>query len=282
MSRLGFAFAWYERLGSLMLIIGLFFGAMVARADESKDKLSGVAKKRWQEMTSMIDQVSVFVVNDGKQAKAKRPDHALLRTIDNANTISTEDGSLWLWTHEGLPVALVELHARARSSRWGFAMLNATNQKIEADVGTRKWTPPEKSGVIFTEVPEADPPKDSVAIRKVQMRAIARRFTTNIVYREDRQQFRLLTEPIFRYKGNGIADGAIFAFVRGESNPEVLLFVEARDQKWTYGLLRCSSNKLIAKLDERQVWVAEQIPGWLGQPNEKFWVPYLTYRPSTK
>ena len=112
------------------------------------------------------------------------------------------------------------------------------------------------------------------------MRNIARRFTTNIEDpgQNDKQQFRLLTEPIHRYQGGDIQDGAIFAFVRGASNSEVLLFLQSRRAEWEYGFLRCSSNELVAQLEKKEVWNAPQVPGWIGEPNGPFWVFHRPFR----
>jgi hypothetical protein len=81
---------------------------------------------------------------------------------------------------------------------------------------------------------------------------------------------------VFRYLGEGLKDGAIYAFVRGESNAEVLLLVQARGNQWEYALVRCSSNELHATLDGNEVWTVPMAINWSGTPRDTFWVFYAT------
>ena len=241
------------------------------------DKAQSESKERMAEMTSMIDRLKIEVEVDGKMQAAKRHPKALLRTIDRARkTSGNEDGSLWLWSHDGLPVAMVELWATTNigDHNWGHTMLAVSQNDIHGIAESRKWTPKSGMGVKFETVPKGGKPHKKAFGRKIQMRNIARRFTANIEDpgRNNRQQFRLMPEPIHRYQGGEIQDGAIFAFVRGTSNPEVLLFVRLHNGQWEYGFLRCSSNELVAQLDKAEIWKAPQVPGWVGNPEGPFWV----------
>ena len=50
------------------------------------------------------------------------------------------------------------------------------------------------------------PPAKAV-VRRIQSRRLARRFSAHIVDGKDRQAFRLLQEPIYRYQGEDGEDG---------------------------------------------------------------------------
>ena len=228
----------------------------------------------------MADAVTIEIDRDGNTVEAKRTAQALLRSIELGRRQSgKEDGSLWLWSHEGLPVALVELWAINDSHKWGHTMLAVSQERLRGIAKDTIWRPKAGNGVVFKPVPHSGEPHPKSFARKTQMRRMSRRFAANIEDpgRDDRQQFRLLPEPIHRYQGADVQDGAIFAFVRGTSNPEALLFLQSRQGQWEYGFLRCSSNELVAKLDGNEVWTAMQVPGWIGDSRESFWVFHRSF-----
>lgn len=268
------------RLAMLVRIaisLAVLSSTLYAQSDDEK------TTPRMKEMAAVIDGVQLQVTSKGRKEDAKRIEHALLRTIETTkNAVGrSEDGSLWLFEHGGVPVAIVELWATSGSHNWGHTLLAVTSDRLGGTAGSSRWSPQPNSGVTFKRLPKTSSPSAKSRLRQVQMRQIARRFKTNIEDpgRNDKQQFRLLSEPIHRYKGGDVDDGGIFAFVRGESNAEVLLFLQAKDGNWEYGLLRCSSNELVARLDRSEVWRAEQIPGWVGAADEPFWVVHRPFVP---
>ncbi len=265
---------------SAWLVVGALLVAATVADDVVLNDAQEKSKQRMAEMTSMIDEVSIEVEMDGEMHEAKRQPKALLRSIDLTRGSSrNEDGSLWLWSLDGVPVALVELHARNDSHVWGHTMLAVSRNRMKGVAKSNQWRPQRGTGVSFEPVPKTEKPHKKGFGRKVQMRNIARRIKTNIEDpgQQDKQQFRLMPEPIYRYQGREIQDGAIFAFVRGASNPEALLFVQSREDKWEYGFLRCSSNELVAQLDNDEVWRAGQVPGWVGSSDSPFWVFHSRY-----
>ena len=268
------------KLTQVALAIVAVFGSHLCGQSTPKTDSEDV-KARMKEMTQIIDGVRLEVTTDGQKKPSKRKKHALLRTIETSRNFGgSEDGSLWLFEHDGLPIAMVELWARNDSHNWGHTMLAVSSGKITGQVGSNnRWTPVPGRGVTFKAVPNAGKPRPQAKLRKAQMRQISRRFETNIEDpgQSDNQTFRLLTEPIHRYSGGDVEDGAIFAFVRGESNAEALLFLQGRDGQWEFGLLRCSSNELVARLDRREVWRAPQVPGWIGAAREPFWVVHRRF-----
>ena len=173
-------------------------------------------------MTSVIDGVRIGVTSKGKKEEAKRTKTALLRFFE-ANAWGNQDGSLWVFEHDGLPVAMIELWARGKSHRWGHTMLAISSDGLTGKAANNRWKPASGSGVVFKPVPKAKKPISNTNLRKAQMRQLARRFKADNgepPKASDAVNFRLLTEPIHRYRGGDVEDGAIFAFVRGETNPE--------------------------------------------------------------
>lgn len=243
--------------------------AQAADAPAAKEKTN----ERMLEMKSMIDGVRIEVTLRGRKEAAKLKETALLRTIETKGW-GNEDGSLWVFEHDGFPVAMVELFARSKSSRWGHTMLAVSSDNLTGKVGDQRWTPASGNGVLFKPLPKAGKPGAKPRSRTIQMRQHARQFTVQpgVSVPNDVIKYRLLPQPVHRYKGHDVEDGAVFAFVRGESNPEALLFVQSKDEKWEFGFLRCSSDPLVAKLDKREVWRPQQVG--LGTPNGSFWVTY--------
>ena len=112
-------------------------------------------------------------------------------------------------------------------------------------------------------MPDAAAVADSPARRLRQMRDLAAGFSVVLIDRRgnaegERQNLRLLTNPIYRYASpdRGVTDGALFAFVVG-TDPEALLVVEARGEEhdtWQYALARLNRDELAAYRQEREVW----------------------------
>jgi hypothetical protein len=101
------------------------------------------------------------------------------------------------------------------------------------------------------------------------MKTIAEKFSAAVDQSETfeaPEQLRLLTTPLYRYSANGqgILDGALFAFVQG-TNPEVLLLIEAQgaapaERIWRYGFARMSSYNLRVRRGEQTVWERKREP----------------------
>jgi hypothetical protein len=119
--------------------------------------------------------------------------------------------------------------------------------------------------VLFQVLKEAAAPADSAAERLRQMRRLAPEFQVILrdtrVQRESgtRQELRLLTQPVYRYRSEDpvVVDGALFAFVNG-TDPEALLLLEARKAsdtvRWEFALARVNNDELYATRNDEEVW----------------------------
>ena len=254
-------------------ILATFFFLSSFAWGQTEEDPAKQKEARLAEMTAMVEAITVEVFEDGERVEATKSEFPVLRTIDSARTRGgREDGSLWVWTHHGLPVAVVELFARDNSNVWGHSMILTSTKEVRSSRGQRIWAP--QGEFSFEPIPGAAKPRGRSVVRRVQSRNLARRFSAYIVDQTDRRQFRLLQEPVFRYRGEDVDDGAIYAFVRGESNAEVLLLIQARKDRWEYALVRCSSNELHADLGDVEVWQVDIATNWAGSPDGPFWVYY--------
>jgi hypothetical protein len=179
-------------------------------------------------------------------------------------------GDVFLWTDEGRPAAVLSLYEydtpmKTVQEHHEFCSL-ATTKLIGKGPDGRDWSPTEP-GITLAAVPDAPPPAATAARRLSQMRDIGSRIRGAKVTREEMEtrDLRLLPQPLLRYasKHYGVSDGALFALVEA-TDPEALLVLEARESggkaEWQFAFARMNSLWLGAKIDEANVWEAEQLP----------------------
>jgi hypothetical protein len=95
------------------------------------------------------------------------------------------------------------------------------------------------------------------------MKRAAERFTARL--QDERtgddvpKVLRPLATPLYRYPTRGaVLDGALFAFVVG-TDPELLLLIEAQDDRWRYAVARMNRDALQVALDEQAVETYEHL-----------------------
>jgi hypothetical protein len=186
-------------------------------------------------------------------------------------------GEVFLWTAEGRPAAVLSLYEYTAPDgvvheHHEFCSL-ATSPLATAGPGGRDWSPGE-AGITPAPLPGAPVPAGSPRQRLSQMRELAGRFAAKKTTRAgETRALRLLSQPVHRFESEsqGVSDGALFAFVEA-TDPEAFLIVEARTvegkPQWHYGLTRMNSIRLVALLDDKQVWHADQLP-WSQALNRK-------------
>jgi hypothetical protein len=194
----------------------------------------------------------------------------VLRWANNAR--GSEDGTTVLYTHQGRPVAAACLYPWEGKLIHDFEAI-ARHPAIARRDGRVVWEP-QKSGVVYADIPDAPAPESTRAGRLRQMKSLAEQFDTTLVGwkadNTDREELRLLPRPLYRYEADdpteakgAIVDGAVFAFVMG-TDPETLLLIEAVDDgnttKWQYAFARRTSGELEGRLDGRIVWTAPRYP----------------------
>jgi hypothetical protein len=190
-------------------------------------------------------------------------------------------GSVFLWTHEGRPIAAASVFAHPdKGNRRVVHELHALSENLLRpecrDGHPETWEP--KAAIKLQDYPEATAPDASLSKRLLQMRKLGRAFGGHTVdWRKQRWELRLLPQPLFRYektKGD-ITDGALFALVTDAgTDPEILLLLEATKDGWRYGLMRFTDSTFHVRLGEREVFAAVRgTPEWAQHFN-----PDHTYR----
>jgi hypothetical protein len=188
-------------------------------------------------------------------------------------------GDVYIWTRSGRPEAVMSFY-KAWQPKYDFTAemhsLSLTEISAERD-GVLLWHP-HKAGITLNAVPDAANPAESPTRRLQQMRDLAGRFSARLVDRRnnlegERQELRLLTQPLYRYRSTDpeVVDGALFAIVMG-TDPEVFLLLEARTngdaRTWQYGLARMNIDPIAVSYMDKEVWRVEkaQYPGPIDAP----------------
>jgi hypothetical protein len=181
-------------------------------------------------------------------------------------------GDLYIWTAGGRPEVVMSLF-KAWEPANGFhtEMHSLSLVPIDAERKGQLMWHPIKPGVDLKSLVDVAAPEDSPARRLIQMRGLAKEFTAVLTdFRRtntgERQELRLLTQPLFRYRSTDAAliDGAMFAFVLG-TDPEMFLLIEARQSQgnsgWQYGVARMNNDSMIALHKEQEVFHFERTTG---------------------
>jgi hypothetical protein len=145
--------------------------------------------------------------------------------------------------------------------------------------GPFEWKP--EAGLERKELASAPAPADTAAARFVQLKKLAAEFTGHSIDREKKRwELKLLPTPLYRYPTakTGVIDGALFALVStAGTDPEVLLLVEAREEKgktrWEFACGRFSDWELHVERQDKEVFAS--IPGG---KNTGFHDPLHLYR----
>jgi hypothetical protein len=183
----------------------------------------------------------------------------------------TRFGAALLWTDEGQPAMIANAYGRGPSLRHEFQSLSE-----EPIVAMRENNPVHRfrPGIEWHELPDAPEAAASRPLRLAQMRRLAERFHVTIItpLLSDKQpaELRLLSQPVYRSPPSLAADIAIFLLVQG-TDPECVLMLEATaEKKWRYALARQTRGRLVARLDEQQLFdlpaVAQEPP----EPDSSF------------
>jgi hypothetical protein len=121
-------------------------------------------------------------------------------------------------------------------------------------------------GVSFVALPDAPVPAASAPQRLLQMKRIARDFAATKLERDgNKQELRLLTQPIYRYAApnEDVQDGGLFALVQG-TDPEVFLLLESRGKaaaaRWQFAAARMNGVGFHVTYQDKPIWSVEIMP----------------------
>ena len=189
----------------------------------------------------------------------------VMRWANNAR--GSETGVTVLFVAEGRPEVVCGVYPWQNNLIHEFDSLSR-GKPVGRRNGAVVWNP-DKPGVQFESIRDAETPADSPAARLRQMKVLSRQFSSTMLGwradKSDREALRLLPQPLYRYeiKRADLLDGAVFAFTQG-TDPESLLIVEAiqvRDKfEWCFAFVRNTSGELEGRHNDNVVWHADRFP----------------------
>lgn len=191
---------------------------------------------------------------------------AVLRWDNNAR--ASQVGATVMFVGGGRPEAVCCVYPYFGKLHFEFSSMSRGT--FQAELDGRPFWQPAGPGLEFRAIPSSAEPAGGPSRRLLQMKRLARRFEAELLgWKDDdsqREDLRLLTNPIFRYEkpARPLVDGAVFAFVTGV-DPEALLMIEAVASEsgppaWQYGFVRRTSGQLEGRLDGTTVWTAKRYP----------------------
>lgn len=224
-----------------------------------------------------VKECTVRISTEGDSLLLETPVEPVFHHVQSVRAKAV--GSLFLWTEKsGRPAAIADvffLPAKPYTLYNEWHSLAARPVAVQWDGRTQLACP--GPGLTWKEVPDAERPADTEALRSRQARQISRRFTARLVDRRgDKYELHLPATPLHQYhdanSDSHAADepafmsGALFVMCQ-QTDPEILLLVESRPAregaKWYYALAAFSNLDLYVQLDEKEVW--SQTPPAFGQ-----------------
>ncbi|MDB5348450.1 MAG: hypothetical protein JWP89_6827 [Schlesneria sp.] len=210
----------------------------------------------------------------GKPELRRVEKEPLFRYSDPTRT--TTDGTLWLWTEAGRPLAAACLFNDTREGfQWNYECVSLSDSALFLD-GRPGWNwRPVSKPRHWIRVTDPEPAR-SEAARLLQMKALLVQFHADADEDGNVSQLRLLPRQVLRYRSpdDKIEDGAMFLFVSG-TNPEVLVQVEAMtdaNRGWRISFARMAASRLKITSDDKTVWEAERIREW--NPQHEYFSHY--------
>lgn len=227
-----------------------------------------------REAAEVVGGIELEMLAGGTWSKVKRIEKPLLFYGDP--TRENDRGSVWGWGDKGRPVALLELFQSPNDrARWFYTICNTSGGKVRASRGGRPWWRENDSATEPKPVPGAPAPAADAKQRQLQLKPLARKFTAHEFWDPDnsRYELRRLDRPLRAYsdEAGGVLDGGLYVLANG-TNPEILLFVEARtDPKdkskpsWQFAVGRLSHAELHLEHDGKEVFNSprgDRLSGW--------------------
>jgi hypothetical protein len=224
-----------------------------------------LAKKMLPVYVKEASDYSIAVASDPKRVAELKKEPVFEWT--NPTREGFQQGVVFVWLRDGRPAALASIFSQPHDKPAGrkltheFHALDPEKLVVARPKGTlNEWKP--EAGLDRKEIADAPVPAATAGGRLIQMRKLAAEFTGHSVSDEkQRLELRLLPTPLYRYPAakTGVIDGAVFALVSSEgTDPEVLLLVEAREEKgktrWEYALGRFSDRSLHVQRNDKEVW----------------------------
>jgi hypothetical protein len=177
---------------------------------------------------------------------------------------ATPAGTVFLWHSNGLPQAACCMFAyRNPQAKEDFLVnhefVSLSTELIDSKSDRGPIWQTKKPGIEWQEIAESPPVAKTRSGRAAQMRDLATQFTGQIgtTANKNREELRLLRQPIYRYPETLDRDGAIFVFAQA-TDPEILLLLQTdpavADSHWRCAFARMTTFVCTLSHREKEVW----------------------------
>ena len=189
--------------------------------------------------------------------------------------LRTHAGSVFLWTYQSRPQAVVGMFTSYGDVDHEWQTICETGLTAKFD-GKTLWNP--RTGIQWNAIDGNSEIAPSAALRMVQMRAIARKFSVEIGSAKKSTPLRMLPQPLYSYESPAadVLTGGVFGFVNA-TDPELLLCLEARTigskQQWYYTVARMTSTRITVKYQDNVVTTIDPWD-WKKDPEK----PFIAFR----
>src|SRR5262245_40409109 len=234
----------------------------------------------------LVGTIEVEVLVGEKWTKVKRIEKPMLFYGDP--TRNNDRGSVWGWSEKGRPVALLELYQNVTDrTKWVTCVCNTSGGKLRASRDGEAWWRENTSTTELKDIPSAPVPAADAPARQRQLKQLAGKFTGHEFWdpNNSRYELRRLDRPLHTYQDEegGILDGALYALANG-TNPEILLFVEARANPedkskavWQFAVGRLAHAELHLLYDGKEIFEAARADrNGLSGSDKPYWVGFIT------
>jgi hypothetical protein len=240
----------------LMLVASSLLG--VAWGDDAGEERRA---EMLQQMQSRAMETMVRII--GGSDEPKLVEKPVFRYDDQPRLLV--DATLWTWTLGGRPIAFQKIEAGGPEGNryWQYCFSSLAEQKVEAQWKEIRKFRATEPGVVYRPVPGAPAVASRGTERRRQIRELARGFSARIIpnpQRNEDQEMRLLTTPIFEYDEPKakLLQGAVFGYSTNGTNPDLLVVFEARTDMdklaWHYAPARMTIGEITVSYGKQKVW----------------------------
>ena len=235
--------------------------------DGAKQRRAEVRKVTEQRATNMKVQLAGEHKTSGELVRAP-----LYNYTDQPRRIV--DATLWGWTIDGRLAGICKIERKfgldVKTGYWQICFGSLSPDLINVEWADGYRFSSKKPGIVRQPVGGALRPAENKTARIRQIKEIASRFRSTLVDEGSgqRQEMRLLTQPLYRYdSGEGnLHDGAVFGITANGTNPDAILVIEVEKSadgqpEFVFGVTGMTQQALIIALDDREVWTKPQVPG---------------------
>jgi hypothetical protein len=253
-----------------MLVIASWLNAAQDDSPVDSDHEASLARMRSVVASAILESPT----GDSTPATYALLERPILR-YTNPATSGVGEGATFLWLDGKRPVAAASPSIREGGMWWELSSLTDDALTLKRDNRTL-WAP-KSCSFASTPFPTSEAPSGTEAGRLIQMRNLARQVQVRENRRNQWQDGRLLTQPLYRWADadRRIVDGAVFGFAES-TDPELLLILEARKDEatdraaWRFALAKMTSSAVTVSIGEKEIWSAGNFWKEPRQPGESY------------